>query len=279
MPNRGTLLTALVACLAASPSAAQRDLADRARLRARRAGSCSPRIAAIRRAPRSPKGNVTPTRAFRRSRRAAKRARATRSFRRATPLLAASRFRRRPRIRIPPGAFAIARSPRAPIAPTFARRWRQRMGRAPPRARSRRSRLRHGRRDHANRARVGWLAAADVPAAAGRRRRGSRRRTRSSRSRGWRPPRRASFCRSRSRRRCRGRARTRRARRASCATRPTLKHLAGDANDNVKEAGIDALSSVAGHAGDDEYPRGARRDRLSGRARRGARAQRIAAER
>ena len=32
-----------------------------------------------------------------------------------------------------------------------------------------------------------------------------------------------------------------------------LKHLAGDANNNVKEAGIDALSSVAGHAGDDEF--------------------------
>ena len=33
----------------------------------------------------------------------------------------------------------------------------------------------------------------------------------------------------------------------------SLQHLAGDANDNVKEAAIDALSSVAGHRGDDQY--------------------------
>ena len=32
-----------------------------------------------------------------------------------------------------------------------------------------------------------------------------------------------------------------------------LQHLAGDANDNVKEAAIDALSSVAAHVGDDQY--------------------------
>jgi cyclophilin family peptidyl-prolyl cis-trans isomerase len=32
-----------------------------------------------------------------------------------------------------------------------------------------------------------------------------------------------------------------------------LQHLAADANDNVKEAAIDALSSVAGHLGDDRY--------------------------